>query len=173
MLRHLAKATCWFSDCGKPTRYRMTRWWHQGKFKEPADPGDPHADAEGMVELPCDPRSGEFDEFHVCGTIHARHVLNTNRDFVTPEFGPIVTTWGVQPYRWAPIREALPDTYEPLFEDAGSVFLLLHEFARASGEGDHAQAARSAANLTTALTNTLYQAHRLSKLAPSADDVPS
>lgn len=115
-LRHLAKATCHIKGCGRPTKYHLTRWYPTGPWKLQADPGDPHADADGLVALPRDPRSGEHEDFYVCGTIHARAVLDARPDFDTKAFGRIVCTWGLVDYDWRPIEETLPSTYSTVFE---------------------------------------------------------
>lgn len=115
-LRHLAKATCHVKGCGKSTKYHLTRWYPTGPWELPAEPGDPHADADGLVTLPRDPRSGEHEDYYVCGTIHARDVLDAHPDFDTKAFGRIVFTWGLVDYEWHPIEETVPSTYSTVFE---------------------------------------------------------
>jgi hypothetical protein len=166
-LRHLRTASCSVLGCRRRSRFRMTRTFPRpGTWQIRAEPDDPHADAEGFVELPRDPHAGAQDVFFVCDTIHVRTVINANPDRDSPTFGPITTTWDVREYQWRPQPENLPAQFAPLFAEAAPLRLVLVDYCAALGGGHQADAAAAAEELTSALVAVLHHLHQLRGFVP-------
>lgn len=139
-----ARKTCGVDGCGKAARRIVKRWQVDDTIHMSADRDDPARDAQGYVTLSVAPRFNGQPTWTVCGSAHARIIIDADR--AKPVINGSVP--GGQPYhyeidsyRHQPPEEDLP---EPVLKTKRSLELLGHslgEFTRAIGAGDMSGAA--------------------------------
>lgn len=131
---HRAQRTCAVSGCGKTSIRIVRRWQVDTTVSMPADRDDPDRDNGGYVHgLSTPPRFSGQPTWTVCGTVHARQIIDADRAHPVIKGNVAGNTefhYEVAGFRYSPDDSELPDVIVELRHALGLLQHSLDEFAR-------------------------------------------